>query len=1032
MRKYFTVAWLLLPFYTLFAQLITTSPVVPQVDQAVTLTFDATLGTGGLADCNCDVYLHTGVITNLSTGPSDWRYVPTQWGVANPDWQLTPVPGEDNKYTYTYSPSIIEYFNVPDGETVEQLAFVFRNADGTLEGKASGGNDIFVDIAPPGGVLSLNLLGDPGPGAVQPLGETLSVVAGSSIPADLSLFDNGVEVASFEDVTSAQYDFVFTDVGTHEIRLDALSPDGQTATTSFIVDAAIAINWQNPSEEVLILAGPTVDFTFEASTFDAANIELSLDGQTASGQGNTSLNVQLTEGLYTAIATVNYQGTITESSRVVVVGGPTVEDPPAGFNNGITRIDGGGLYLQLFAEGKTDIYVIGNFNDWSVADGGRMKRSVDGDIFWIELTDLPADEDVIFQYLVDYNIRVADPYSELVLDAFNDPFIPESVFPNIPAYPGERTSGIVSWVRMNTTDFEWTDGDFEPIEAEKLTIYELLVRDFLEDHSYASLLDTLDYLQRLGVNAIELMPVNEFEGNISWGYNPSFHMALDKYYGTPEALKAVINECHERGMSVILDVVYNHAFSQASVAQMWWDPIAFQPTPDNPYLNVVATHPFSVGYDFNHESPATKDYVKTSLRYWLEEFHFDGFRFDLSKGFTQNDCGSNGGCAFQYDPSRIAILTDYADEVWNTNQNALVILEHFAASQEEDEMAQYGNGIYFWSGFNPHDEYLEASMGYPSNLNDVLAENRGFTTGDFLVAYMESHDEERMQYKNEQFGNSAGNYNVTNPETGYNRVQLASAFFYTLPGPKMLWQFGELGYDFPINYCPNGTVDPGCRVDPKPIRWDYAEENGRADIYNLIRSLLNVRNNYEVFHTDNYDVSLTGTGKRIHLFGDDGLDAVILGNFDVEATQIQEPFPYAGTWYDYITTEQMAVAVPTQPFSLQPGEFRIFFNQEIALPEPGLPTEVREVSVAADAFKLKLTPNPNQGQFQLSYKLPTATDVSVQLLDQSGRNLGQELVSGVRAAGLQTESLNVDLPAGFYFLRLRAGHEVSTLKVIIQ
>ena len=94
-------------------------------------------------------------------------------------------------------------------------------------------------------------------------------------------------------------------------------------------------------------------------------------------------------------------------------------------------------------------------------------------------------------------------------------------------------------------------------------------------------MDTLNYLEELGINAIELMPVNEFEGNNSWGYNPSFHMALDKYYGTPEAFKALVDACHARGIAVILDVVYNHVFSQSPLAKLYWDPIAFKPTIDN-------------------------------------------------------------------------------------------------------------------------------------------------------------------------------------------------------------------------------------------------------------------------------------------------------------------------------------------------------------------------------------------------------------------------------------------------------------------
>ncbi|MCB0681020.1 MAG: hypothetical protein KDC32_08815, partial [Saprospiraceae bacterium] len=177
-------------------------------------------------------------------------------------------------------------------------------------------------------------------------------------------------------------------------------------------------------------------------------------------------------------------------------------------------------------------------------------------------------------------------------------------------------------------------------------------------HDYTTLIDTLDYLQNLGINAIELMPVQEFEGNISWGYNPSFHMALDKYYGPVNEFKRFIDSCHARGMAVILDVVYNHAFGQCPLVQLYFDG---KPTPESPYFNVDATHPFNVGYDFNHESEATRRYIDQVMTYWLEEFRVDGFRFDLSKGFTQVNNPDDVGAWGQYDASRIAILKHYAD-----------------------------------------------------------------------------------------------------------------------------------------------------------------------------------------------------------------------------------------------------------------------------------------------------------------------------------------------------------------------------------
>ena len=123
----------------------------------------------------------------------------------------------------------------------------------------------------------------------------------------------------------------------------------------------------------------------------------------------------------------------------------------------------------------------------------------------------------------------------------------------------------------------WNITNFSPPAKEDLVVYELLVRDFVKTHSYKTIQDTLDYLQRLGVNAIELMPINEFENNLSWGYNPSYHMALDKYYGSPERFKSLVDEAHKRGIAIILDVVFNHAFGQSPLCSLYWDAAGNKP-----------------------------------------------------------------------------------------------------------------------------------------------------------------------------------------------------------------------------------------------------------------------------------------------------------------------------------------------------------------------------------------------------------------------------------------------------------------------
>ena len=125
--------------------------------------------------------------------------------------------------------------------------------------------------------------------------------------------------------------------------------------------------------------------------------------------------------------------------------------------------------------------------------------------------------------------------------------------------------------RTRPAQYVWDNSTFTPPAKDDLIIYELLVRDFVAAHDFKTIRDTLDYLDRLGVNAIEFMPVTEFDGNSSWGYNPAMYFAVDKYYGPADRFKEVIDSCHGRGIAVIMDIVLNHAYGNNPLVKMYFN-----------------------------------------------------------------------------------------------------------------------------------------------------------------------------------------------------------------------------------------------------------------------------------------------------------------------------------------------------------------------------------------------------------------------------------------------------------------------------
>lgn len=785
-------------------------------------------------------------------------------------------------------------------------------------------------------------------------------------------------------------------------------PDDGTLQTTFVTPATPSL--------LVSLGQPIV---VKAAASQTATLRLLDNGAQVANTSGEVLETVLTAGA-TGLHTVQFIATTatdadTATFVYVVPANLPAQDPPAGTEWGINYVNDQTVRFALYAPDKQVVFVLGDFNNWQADPAYQMRQSLDGTLWWLEIGGLTPGEVYRFQYLVDGVLKIADPLSTLVLDPWNDPFIPAITWPNLPAYPTGSTTGIVSVLQTAQPPFNWTAVNYERPKKTDLVVYELLVRDFLHRHDYETLLDTLDYLEKLGVTAIELMPVNEFDGNINWGYGPSFHKALDKYYGTPEALKLFIDECHQRNIAVILDVVFNQATAASPLAQLYWNAATNQPAADNPWLNPVAPHPFSVFQDFNHESAATKTYVKNCVAYWLEEFKFDGFRFDLSKGFTQFNSGANVGLWGQYDASRVAIWKDYADFVWSVDPTAYVILEHFADNTEEKELAEYG--MMFWG--NMWERYKDVALGYTTGVNTSLL-GIAYTERDWsvphLIGYMESHDEQRIVYECKTFGNVVGSYNIKSLPTALRRVEMLNNLFYTVPGPKMLWQFGELGYDYSINTCPDGTINNNCRTDPKPIRWDYLDDPYRRRLYNVTAALLNLRKNYDAFETTDFSLALgAGQIRTIILAGTD-LRVVAVANVGTTNATANLAFQNAETLYEYYTGETLNVTAGINSIPLEAGEYRLYLDQFVPLP-PGVVIGTTEKSGLLSG--LEVYPNPVGNVFVADFALRNGAGVFVEVFDLTGRAVFQMPATELPAGEHQLEIEAAHWPAGIYQLSLR-------------
>lgn len=783
------------------AQVVTTSPALVQTDSRdIVITFHADRGNKGLAGLGAStpVYAHTGVITSTSTSDSDWKYAPT-WGNNSAKYQLTWVA--DNTWTLTI-PDINEYYGVPAGVTVKKLAFVFRNANSSREGKEDDGGDIFINVLPPGFQMELT--------------------------SDL---------------------------------------DAKILTGDFPV-------------------------TFTVTTTQNADIELyydTEDNMIATAQNSSTLTgtAEFTaSGTYNVVARATAAGqTISQTMQIVRVGDSEEETYPGGTPRmgAVTNSDGSVTFC-IAAPNKVSAILVGSWNNYEISSAGVMNTHTDPatgtPYFWTTVKGLQPGTDYIYYYLIDGEKAVGDPYATLVLDPWNDRYISSDVFPDMPVYPSSVVSGTpVAIYNSDMNSYDWQVTDFKGVPQSDLTIYELLIRDFTGTEgqargngTIAGVLSRLDYLADLGVNAIELLPIMEFNGNNSWGYNTNFYFAPDKAYGTPSDYKQLIDEIHKRGMAVILDIVFN----QSDGLHPWY---MMYDIASNPFYNGTAPHAYSVLNDWNQDNPLVQQQWRDALVYWMKEYKVDGFRFDLVKGLGNNDSynatfnpvnntwsGVTDAKTNAYNATRVERMKELHAAMKAYRPDAYFINENLAGAKEENEMA--ADGEINWANIN--EASCQFAMGYSSNssLNRFYAPLDSRTWGS-TVSYAESHDEERMAYKQSKWGVEGVKGNIP---TSMRRLGSVAAQMLLTPGAHMIWQFQEFGAD-------QTTKDSGGgnNTSPKRVIWNYLDNENRYGLMRNYAELCHLRaNNPELFREDvatsvncstwsQRTISLTSGNKEMYL-----------------------------------------------------------------------------------------------------------------------------------------------------------------------
>jgi 1,4-alpha-glucan branching enzyme len=423
--------------------------------------------------------------------------------------------------------------------------------------------------------------------------------------------------------------------------------------------------------------------------------------------------------------------------------------------------------------------------------------------------------------------------------------------------------------------YVWQHDD-QPLPPDhELVIYEMHVGDFSggEDDPYArgkykNVVEKLDYLCELGVNAIELMPLKEYPGDHSWGYNPRHFFATESSYGSTRDLKHMIDECHAKGIRVIVDGIYNHSEAESPLTQIdhdYW----YHHEPRDPDNNWGPEFNYE-HYDENLETYPARKFIGDVIRYWIEEYHIDGIRFDAARQIANYD--------FMHwivdETKKTASMKPFID-----------IAEHIPETTDITNVDGPMDSCWHESFYHTIKHHICDDRFDLEELKDVLdCKRQGFMGAVNVVNYLTNHDHERLMKE-------LGDRDIFE-EAAFKRAKLGFVLLMTAVGIPMLWMGEEYG-----EYKPK--TPESAKID-----WTLLGSELNRDLFEYCKGLINLRKNNHALYTENIEFFWEDPESRVLAYtrwNDEGSRVVVVANFSdnyLAGYQVSH-FPGNSTWHEW-------------------------------------------------------------------------------------------------------------------------------------
>ncbi|MCC3411617.1 MULTISPECIES: alpha-amylase family glycosyl hydrolase [unclassified Microcoleus] len=518
------------------------------------------------------------------------------------------------------------------------------------------------------------------------------------------------------------------------------------------------------------------------------------------------------------------------------------------------------IEFQLFAPYNKGAALVGSFSNWE-----EIPMAKDEEGYFRTRVEL---EDGVYQY----KFRVQSKSWFLEADQWVDVVDPCATDIDDPTQNGA--------IRIKDGDrivdtYVWQHDD-KPLPADReLVIYEMHVADFsggeadpLARGKYEHVVEKLDYLVELGVNAIELMPLKEYPGDYSWGYNPRYFFAAESSYGTTEQLKNLIDECHGRGIRVIIDGIYNHSESSSPLTQIdhdYW----YHHAPRDPDNNWGPEFNYEF-YDENLGTYPARKFIGDTVRYWIQEYHLDGIRFDAARQIANYD---------------------FMHWIVQEAKNAAGPKPFYTVAEYIPETPSITNidgpmdGCWHDSFYHCIVEHICGDTFDLERLKDAIdCKRQGFLGATNVVNYLSNHDHDRVF-------SELGDRGILD-EPAFKRAKLGSVLLMTAVGVPLIWMGEEFG-EYKAKTIEQAKID-----------WTLLGNDMNKGLWEYYKGLIHLRKNNQALYTENIDFFHEDPDSKVFAYtrwNDEGSRVVVVANLSENylAGYSVPHFPANGTWHEW-------------------------------------------------------------------------------------------------------------------------------------